>query len=154
MAIAPGTPAPDFTLPDQDKNPVTLSELRGRPVVLAFHPFAFTGICETEVCSLRDEMRDFSELGAEVVVVSPDSVFVHKHWADELALPYRYLSDYWPHGEVAKRYGILDESKGAPTRSTFVIDAEGIVRHAAVQESLPGEARDVQAIKKAVAELG
>src|SRR5688572_33470886 len=98
-----GEIAPDFTLPDQNKEPVRLSDFRGKRVVLAFHPFAFTGICEEELCDLRDDLDQFRGLGAEVIVVSPDSPFVHKKWADEQDFDFRYVSDFWPHGEVAKK---------------------------------------------------
>lgn len=148
-----GDTAPDFTLPDQNKEPVRLSDLRGKRVVLAFHPFAFTGICEEELCDIRDDLDDFRSLGAEVLVVSVDSPFVHKKWADEQGFDFRYLSDYWPHGEVARSFGVLNEAVGACYRSTFVIDEKGVVRFAHVQDSLPGEARDIAAVRKALERL-
>ena len=149
-----GEIAPDFTLPDQNKEPVRLSDFRGKRVVLAFHPFAFTSICQDELCDFRDDLDQFRSLGAEVIVVSPDSPFVHKKLDDEHGFGFRYLSDYWPHGEVAKKYGVLNEAVGAPNRSTFVIDEKGTIRFADVQESLPGEARDIAALRKALEQLG
>ena len=149
-----GDTAPNFTLPDQNKEPVRLSDLRGKRVVVAFHPFAFTGICDDDLCGLRDDLDDLRALNAEVLVVSPDSPFVHKRWADEQGFDFRYLSDYWPHGEAARSFGVLNEALGVPFRSTFVIDEEGVVRFADVQDSHPGEARDVAVIRKALEELG
>ena len=149
-----GQTAPDFALPDQNKEPVRLADYRGKRVVVAFHPFAFTGICEEELCAFRDDLEDFRNLGAEVLVISPDSPFVHKKLADEQGLGFRYLSDYWPHGEVARTYGVLNEAVGAPYRSTFVIDEKGEIRFADIQDSMPGEVRDVAAVRKALEQLG
>jgi mycoredoxin-dependent peroxiredoxin len=152
MAVEVGAQAPDFTLNDYNKQPVTLSDFRGRqPVLLVFYPFAFSGICTGELCQLRDEFADYADSGVQVLGVSVDTPFSLKAWAEQQGYQFPLLSDFWPHGEVAKAYGVFVEKAGLSTRGTFLIDTEGVVRFAEVNE--PGQARDQQAWKKAVAEL-
>ncbi|MCE7884096.1 MAG: peroxiredoxin [Actinobacteria bacterium ATB1] len=143
MAIETGRSAPDFTLPDQNKNPVTLGSFKGeRKVVLVFYPFTFTGICESEVCALRDEFAELAELDATVLAVSVDSVHVHRRWAEEQGIEYPLLADFWPHGEVARAYGVFNEDLGAAERGTFIIDKEGTVRF--TEHNPVGERRNVE----------
>ena len=153
MSIEIGQQAPDFRLKDQEKNEVSLTDFSGKRVVLAFHPFAFTGICETELCALRDEMSDFEQLGATTLVISTDSVATHAEWAKQQGFGFRYLSDFWPHGETAKAYGVFNEKAGAANRATFIIDEQGKVVHADVQTEIPGEARDVASYRKVLENL-
>ncbi|MCC7077214.1 MAG: peroxiredoxin [Acidimicrobiia bacterium] len=144
MAIATGEVAPDFTLVDQDKNAVTLSDFRGsRNVVLVFYPFTFTGICESEVCALQDDATELAGLDAAVLAVSVDSLHVHRKWAEEKGIGYPLLADFWPHGEVARTYGVFNEDLGAAERGTFIIDKAGVIRFA--EHNPPGERRDVEA---------
>ncbi|PRX48467.1 peroxiredoxin [Prauserella shujinwangii] len=153
MAVEVGTEAPDFTLKDYNKQDVTLSSFRGeKPVLLVFYPFAFSGICQGELCQLRDEFADYENEGVQVLGVSVDTPFSLKAWAEQQGYQFPLLSDFWPHGEVAKAYGVFNETAGLALRGTFLIDKEGIVRYAEVNE--PGQARDQQAWKKAVAQLG
>ena len=133
MSIAPGTAAPDFTLKDQDGNDVSLSTYRGRPVVLVFYPFTFTGVCEGELCEIRDNPSTFEAANVEVLAVSCDSPYTQKEWAQAQGFTFPVLSDFWPHGEVARAYGVFNDELGCATRGSFLIDADGTV--AAVIES-------------------
>ncbi|MBL1067632.1 peroxiredoxin [Streptomyces sp. 7-21] len=142
MAIEPGTKAPDFTLKDQHGQTVTLSGLRGeKNVVLLFFPFAFTGVCTGELCALRDRLPAFVNDDVQLLAVSNDSQFSLRVFADQEGLSYPLLSDFWPHGEVSRAYGVFDEDKGCAVRGTFIIDKEGVVRWNVVN-ALP-DARDL-----------
>ncbi|MCX7427804.1 MAG: thioredoxin-dependent thiol peroxidase [Planctomycetia bacterium] len=130
--IEPGQKAPGFTLADTDGNPVTLSVLRGSPVVLYFYPKDDTPGCTKEACSFRDRKDDLARLGATLLGVSPDTVDSHVRFRDKFALNFPLLAD--PEHEVAERYGAWREktrfgktSMGIQ-RSTYLIDAEGTVR--------------------------
>lgn len=133
MAIAVGTPAPEFTLKDQDGNDVTLSSFRGQPVALVFYVFAFSGICEGELCEIRDDHAAFEAANVQVLGISCDSRFSLKPWAEAQGFGFPLLSDFWPHGDVSRAYGVFSEEVGCPFRATVLIDAEGTV--AAVFES-------------------
>ncbi|SHK23696.1 peroxiredoxin (alkyl hydroperoxide reductase subunit C) [Pseudonocardia thermophila] len=152
MAPEVGSTAPDFTLPDQNKQEVTLSSFRGeRAVLVVFYPFAFSGICTGELCAVRDELGTFQNDDVQVLAISVDHPFALKAWADAQNYQFPLLSDFWPHGEVAKAYGVFNEKAGMAVRGTFLVDKEGIVRFAEV--NAPGEARDQSAWKKAIAAL-
>ncbi len=145
-----GTKAPEFTLKDYNKQDVSLSSYLGKkPVLLVFYPFAFSGICTGELCQLRDDFESFD--GVQVLGVSVDTPFSLKKWAEQEGYQFPLLSDFWPHGAVAQRYGVFNEKAGMANRGTFLIDTEGVVRFAEVNQ--PGEARDQEAWKKAVAGL-
>jgi peroxiredoxin len=120
-----GDEAPDFTLKDQDGNDVTLSALRGKPVVIVFYPFTFTGVCQGELCEIRDDPSAFERAGAQVVAISCDSRHAQRTWAEQQGFTIPVLSDFWPHGAVAKAYGVFNDALGCANRATFVIDAEG-----------------------------
>lgn len=152
MAVEVGTKAPDFTLNDGNKQPVTLSSFQGdKNVLLVFYPFAFSGICTGELCQVRDELAEYTDNDVQVIGVSVDTPFSLKAWGEQEGYKFPLLSDFWPHGEVAKAYGVFFEPAGLATRGTFLIDKKGVVRYAEV--SPPGEARDQAAWKKAVAGL-
>jgi mycoredoxin-dependent peroxiredoxin len=152
MPVEVGSQAPDFTLNDYNKQQVTLSDFRGdKPVLLVFYPFAFSGICQGELCQVRDEFAEYEGNGVQVIGVSVDTPFSLKAWAEQQGYQFPLLSDFWPHGEVAKAYGVFNDKAGLAVRGTFLIDTEGVVRYAEVNE--PGEARDQDAWKKAVAAL-
>ncbi|MEJ2857823.1 MULTISPECIES: peroxiredoxin [unclassified Saccharothrix] len=153
MSVEVGSQAPDFTLNDYNKQPVTLSSFRGeRNVLLVFYPFAFSGICTGELCQVRDELATYESENVQVIGVSVDTPFSLKAWAEQQGYTFPLLSDFWPHGAVASEYGVFNEAAGLANRGTFLIDTEGVVRYAEV--NAPGEARDQEAWKKAVAELG
>jgi peroxiredoxin len=152
MAVELGAKAPDFTLSDYNKQQVTLSEFQDKKnVLLVFYPFAFSGICTTELCQVRDELADYTNANVQVLGVSVDSPFTLKAWADHQGYKFPLLSDFWPHGAVAQQYGVFNEKAGLANRGTFLIDASGTVRFAETNQ--PGEARDQNTWKKAIATL-
>jgi peroxiredoxin len=152
MAVEVGSEAPDFTLNDYNKQRVTLSSFRGsQAVLLVFYPFAFSGTCHGELCQLRDELATYEDENVQVLGVSVDSPFALKAWANQEGFQFPLLSDFWPHGAVAQSYGVFNEAVGMALRGTFLIDDSGVVRFAEV--NAPGEARDQDAWKKAVASL-
>jgi len=121
-----GQEAPDFTLKSHTGEEVTLSQFRGKKsVVLVFLPFAFTGICEGELCAIRDDYTAFESAGAQVLSISTDPSPSQKMWADQQGWTFPTLSDFWPHGEVAKAYGAFNEERGCAMRVTVVIDKDG-----------------------------
>ena len=126
MTLATGDTAPDFTLKDQNGNDVTLSDFRGKQnVVLVFYPFTFTGVCQGELCAIRDDPSTFEAAGAQVLAISCDSRFAQQQWAEQQGFTFPVLSDFWPHGEVSRAYGVFNEDLGAAMRGTFVIDKDG-----------------------------
>jgi mycoredoxin-dependent peroxiredoxin len=152
MAVEVGDQAPDFELKDQHGTPVKLSGFRGQKnVVLVFYPLAFSGVCTSEMCAMRDEFTETSRDDVEVLAVSVDSGFVLRTWADRDHFNFAMLSDFWPHGAVAKSYGVFDEDKGVAVRGTFIIDKSGVVRWKVVNP-IP-QARDIADYQKALAEL-
>jgi mycoredoxin-dependent peroxiredoxin len=152
MAVEVGQQAPDFELKDQHGTPVRLSDFQGRKnVVLVFYPLAFSGVCSGELCALRDDFPEVTRDDVELLTVSVDSTFVLRTWADRDGFTFRLLSDFWPHGAVAKLYGVFDEDKGVATRGTFIIDKSGQIRWM-VMNPIP-QARDIADYKKALADL-
>ncbi|WP_427007222.1 peroxiredoxin [Pseudarthrobacter sp. H2] len=149
---AVGEPAPDFELVNQFGEPVRLSALRGRNVVVVFYPFAFSGICTGELCEIRDNLALFEEADAAVLAVSVDSKFAQRAYAEKEGYTFDLVADFWPHGAVAARYGVFDPSSGMAQRGTFIIDADGIVRYVVVNPR--GQARDFAEYRAALAGLG
>ncbi|MDQ1477800.1 MAG: mycoredoxin-dependent peroxiredoxin [Actinomycetota bacterium] len=128
MALATRTEAPDFTLKDQDGNDVTLSSFRGNQnVVIVFYPFTFTGVCQGELCTLRDNLNDYQNANVQLLAISCDSRFAQKKWAEEQGFTFPLLSDFWPHGAAAREYGVFNEQLGCANRATFVIDKAGVI---------------------------
>lgn len=127
MAIEIGQPAPAFSLPDTNNEQVTLESLRGNKTLLVFIPFPFTGVCTDELCELQENLGKLQELGANVVAITCDTRFSNEAWAKLEGIEYPVLSDYWPHGETSMAYDVFSDSFGAAMRSTFVLNARGIV---------------------------
>ena len=153
MAVEVGDRAPDFELRDQHGTPVRLSSFRGRRnVVLVFYPLAFSGVCSSELRAIRDEFPEANRDDVELLTVSVDSTFTHRTWADAEHFTFGLLSDFWPHGEVARRYGVFDPDRGVAVRGTFIIDQDGVVRWKVVNP-IP-QARDLAEYSKALAALG
>lgn len=137
-----GGPAPDFTLRDQFGQDVTLSSYRGhKAVAILFYPFAFSGVCTGEMAGIRDRLAEFMTFDTEVLGVSCDPMFALRAFADADGLNFPLLSDFWPHGEVARAYDVFDDTRGAPRRSSYVVDREGRVRWAVHNAS--SQARDL-----------
>lgn len=148
-----GAVAPDFTLSDQHGEELTLSELVAEgPVALVFFPLAFSGICTGELCELRDNLSVFSDSKVRLVGVSVDSVFTLQAWAKQEGYEFSILSDFWPHGAVAKEYGVFIEDGGIATRATLVIGQDRSVL--ASFETEPGQPRDFAAYREALATIG
>ncbi|MEV6111583.1 peroxiredoxin [Streptomyces sp. NPDC052109] len=149
MAIQVGDKAPDFELKDNHGRTVKLSDFRGeKNVVLLFYPFAFTGVCTGELCEVRDNLPRFADRETQVLAVSNDSIHTLRVFAEQEGLEYPLLSDFWPHGNVSRAYGVFDEDKGCAVRGTFIIDKEGVVRWTVVN-GLP-DARDLSDYVKAL----
>ena len=152
MAVEVGQEAPDFELKNTRGEPVRLSSFRGtKNVVLVFYPLAFSGVCSSELCAIRDEFPEVTRDDVELITVSVDSSFAHRAWADAEHFGFPLLSDFWPHGAVAKQYGVFDETLGIATRGTFIIDKAGVVRWKVVNP-VP-QARDIADYQKALADL-
>lgn len=155
MALSIGDQAPDFTLYSSDKQPVQLSSLRGKPVTLLFFPFAFTSVCTTELCSVRDNLASYSAAGSQVFGISVDSPFTLDKFKADNGINFPLLSDF--NKEVSRAYGALYEHfvfdlHGVSKRAAFVIDPQGKIAHAEVLENA-GELPNLEAVKAAVATL-
>lgn len=156
MAVDVGSKAPDFTLVNQDRQPVTLSrELEKGPVVLAFFPGAFSGTCTKEMCNFRDTMSSFRSVDANVLGISTDTFFTLKAWDDQQRLGFPLLSDY--NKDVIRAYGVVNPDmiglKDIARRAVFVIDKSGVVRHREVVEDARNEP-DYTRLNEAVASIG
>ncbi|HEX3646121.1 MAG TPA: peroxiredoxin [Vicinamibacterales bacterium] len=154
MAVAVGSKAPDFTLTNQDREAVTLSKLRGKPVVLAFFPAAFSSVCTKELCTFRDSLAGLGKAEAQVFGISVDTFFALKAFQDQQKLTFPLLSDF---NKTAMRdYGAFNEDMigmhGIAKRATFVIDKDGMVRHAEVLEDARNEP-NYEAVFKTLAAL-
>jgi peroxiredoxin (alkyl hydroperoxide reductase subunit C) len=152
MTLSVGQPAPEFQLPDQEGSPTSLTDLVGSKTLIVFIPFPFTGICDGEVCAIRDDLPSLADLDARVIVITCHSRPTNARWATEHGMEFPVLSDFWPHGDVARAYGVFDERVGVANRTTFVLDTEGIVREIIASDSL-GTAREHDAYAAALSGL-
>ncbi len=153
MTAEVGKAAPDFTLKDQAGNDVTLSSFKGKSAVaLHFYPFTFTAVCEGELCRIRDDYSDFEQAGVQVLAVSCDSRHSQRVWAEQQGFTFPVLSDFWPHGAVAKEYGVFNDQLGCAIRATFLIDKSGTIIDKFSTDSL-GTARDPERYAASLAKL-
>ena len=156
MAITTGQISPDFNLFDADKNKVTLSDYRGKKVLILFFPLAFSSVCTAELCNIRDNISSYNDANAMVFGISVDSVFVLKKFKEEQHLNFPLLSDF--NKEASKAFDVLYETfpafdmHGVSKRSAFVIDKEGIIKYAEVCAS-PGDQPDFTAIQQVLKAL-
>jgi glutaredoxin-dependent peroxiredoxin len=155
MALLIGDKAPDFKLYNSDKQEVSLSDYKGKNVVILFFPLAFTGTCTTELCEMRDNISIYSNLNAEILGISVDSLFTLEKYKAEQNLPFNLLSDF--NKETSSAYGSLYENfvlgmKGVSKRSAFVVDAEGTIQYAEVLESA-GDLPNFEAVQNALKSL-
>ncbi len=155
MLLTPGQPAPAFSLTRSDKETVSLDQFKGRPVVLLFFPLAFTSVCTTELCAVRDGLKEYEQSGAQVLGISVDSLFTLAKFREENQLNFPLLSDF--NKEVSHAFGALYETfafgmKGVSKRAAFVIDSEGLVQYAEVLENA-GELPDLEAVQSTLAGL-
>jgi peroxiredoxin len=155
MAIEVGAKAPDFTLQNQDREPVTLSEqLKNGPVVLAFMPAAFSGTCTAEVCAFRDSSSELNQVNATVLGITVDTFFALKAWADAQKLTFPLLCDF--NKDVIRTYGVVNPDmiglKDISKRAVFVIDRGGVVRHREVLDDARNEPNYAK-VKEALSNL-
>jgi len=149
MALEIDTRAPDFELANQFGEHVRLSDFAGKkPVALVFFPLAFSSTCTTELCTLRDNLAMFKTSGVELIGISVDSKATLRAFAEQEGYDFTLLADFWPHGAVAKEYGVFIEQKGFANRATFVIDTKGIIRASFI--TAPGEARSLEEYRTAL----
>ena len=152
MSVEVGATAPDFRLTSADREAVALSDFRGdRAVLLVFYPFAFSRLCTAELCTLRDDLDVFQNERVQVLAISADPVPALKAYADAQGYEFPLLSDFWPHGEVARAYDTFNEPSGMANRGTFLIGGDGVVTFA--ERNGPGEPRDQAGWKRAIAAL-
>jgi mycoredoxin-dependent peroxiredoxin len=152
MALENDTQAPDFELPNQFGEPIRLSDFRGRKAVaLVFFPLAFSGTCTGELCELRDHLELFEDASVELLGISVDSKWALRAWSEQQSYGFHLLADFWPHGAVAKDYGVFLPQMGYANRATFVIDERGVIRASFI--SAPGEARPLAAYRAALEQL-
>jgi peroxiredoxin len=152
--IEPGTPAPDFALPDQDGNEVTLDSLRGQTVVLVFYPLDFSPVCTDQLNVYQEVLPDLERRGARLYGVSVDSGFAHKAFRRELGISIPLLADFHPKGEVARAFGVYSEKHGVARRALVLIDPDGIVRWSHLSPSpleIPGANLIFDALDQAAA---
>ena len=152
MTAEVGAPAPGFTLRDQYNQPVSLADFADhRNVLLVFFPAAFTGVCAGELRAIQEQLDHLQNDEVQVLGVSVDSPYANRVWAEREGFTFPLLSDFWPHGNVAKAYGVFNETTGGAVRGSFLVDREGILRWSVVNG--PGEARPLSAYREAVALL-
>jgi peroxiredoxin len=152
MALENDTQAPDFELPNQFGEHVRLSDFRHKkPVALVFFPLAFSSTCTSELCELRDNLALFADKSIELIGISVDSKATLRAFAEKEGYAFNLLADFWPHGAVAKEYGVFLEEKGFANRASFLIDPNGIIRASFV--TAPGQPRSISDYRAALAEL-
>ncbi len=148
-SIEVGDVAPDFTLKDQTEKEISLSSLRGKKVVLSFHPLAWTSVCKLQMQDLEKHKADFDRLGAVALGLSVDSVPCKRAWAEAIGVQQTsLLADFWPHGGVAQAYGVFREKPGSSERAVLVLDREGVVRFKKIYpiREVPDIAEIIQAV--------
>ncbi|MGC4174903.1 redoxin domain-containing protein [Demequina sp.] len=146
-----GHAAPQFSLTDQHGRAFSLAEHRGTAILLVFVPFAFSDVCTNELIELRNAADLQGRDDLTVVVASCDSIYTMKAWADTHSYRSPLLSDFWPHGDAARSYGVFNPREGLATRGTFLIDADGVVRWSVVNPK--GQARDIADYRREVTAL-
>ena len=152
MALAIESMAPDFELVNQHGQKVSLSSYQGKKnVVVIFYPFAFSGICTGELCALRDDLAAFQNEKVELISISCDPMYANKVFAEQEGYKFQVLSDFWPHGAIAKAYGVFDENRGCATRGSFIIGTDGKIKWMVVNGL--GEARNIAEYKVALSAL-
>ena len=152
MTLETGREAPDFTLRAQHGQHVSLSSFRGRKaVVVMFYPYAFSPVCTGELCAVRDNLPTFESQDVQLLAVSCDPMFALRAFAEQDGLTFPLLSDFWPHGQTAKAYGVFNEVRGCSDRSTFIVDKTGILRWA-VHNAMP-DPRDLGEQARVLAEV-
>jgi len=152
MSLSVGDEAPDFALRDQHGRTVRLSGLRGHKAALVvFYPWAFSGVCGAEMRQMQTRLDELATEDVELLTISVDSMYALRAWADAEGFTFPLLSDFWPHGEVARAYGVFHDEIGIALRGTFLVDRDGLVAWSIVR-GIP-DARDLDDYVRAVAHL-
>jgi len=151
MTLTIGQAAPDFEIMNQHGEKVSLAEFKGlKNVVIMFYPFAFSGKCTGELCALRDDLSSFQNDEVQLLAISCDHMFSQRAFAEEEGYKFPLLTDFWPHGAVAKAYGVFDEVHGCAVRGSFLIDLQGILRW---QVNSGRDVRNIEDYRAAIAAL-
>jgi peroxiredoxin (alkyl hydroperoxide reductase subunit C) len=149
MPLEIGTPAPDFTLLNQNREPVSLDDLKGSRSVIVFIPFAFTRTCQGELCQIRDEYSLFNDSDTRVVAITCNTLHANRVWSEQQGFHFDILSDFWPHGLVARKYDSFNEGYGYAERTTYFLDEGGTITAVTRSDQL-GEARDFEYYRAAL----
>jgi mycoredoxin-dependent peroxiredoxin len=149
MVAEVGVRAPDFELRDQNYQTRTLADLAGSKAMVVFIPWAFTRTCQSELCTLRDNLSSLETRGAKVVVITCDSVASNRRWAKDQDFTFPILSDHWPHGTTAQSYGCFNPALGVAMRSTYVLDPEGVITEIIATDQID-QARDFAEYERAL----
>ena len=136
MTLPVGQAAPDFTLRNRDFTEVTLSDSHGAKRLVVFMPLAFTSVCGSEMCNLRDNLAALDTRQTQLLVITCDNIAVNQQWAESQDFDFPILSDFWPHGETAKAYDCFDHRFGVPIRATYTLDEDGIITDVFSTDSL------------------
>jgi peroxiredoxin len=150
MPLAVGTAAPDFDLVSQDRERVGLEQLRGKRTMIVFMPYPHTRTCDAESCAIRDNWAVLEDLDINLVMVTTHAVPTNREWAATNGFDFPVLSDYWPHGAVARAYDAFDEEYGYAKRTTYILDSDAVIRDVIASDVL-GEARPFSAYPEALA---
>ncbi len=145
-----GAPAPDFVARNQHGETVRCGDLRGRRALLVFYPWAFSQICTRELADLSTHAGELTRSGTRVLAISCDAMFTLRAYAEAETLPFELLSDHWPHGAIARAYGVFDDQTGVAVRGSFLIDPAGVLRWSVVNGI--GDGRDIEAHLTAIAD--
>lgn len=137
-----GQAAPDFELPDENGNSVRLSDFKEKKVFLVFYAADWSSICTSEMNCLRDDLPKFGGKNVQILGISVDNIHSHAAWKATKGYQFPLLSDFWPHGGVARKYGIFDEKKGLAKRGAFVIDEKGIIKAILLNEVTQGRTEE------------
>ena len=136
MTLKTGTAAPDFTLRNQAREKVSLDDLKGSRTAIVFIPFAFTSTCQGELCEIRDNSALFEKAGTRVVAITCNTLHANGVWADQQGFEFEILSDFWPHGEVARAYEAFDDKFGYAKRTTYFLDEQNVITDVIVSDEL------------------
>ncbi|MCI0424655.1 MAG: redoxin domain-containing protein [Actinobacteria bacterium] len=127
MSLEVGTSAPDFTLRNQRREKISLEDLKGERSVIVFIPYAFTSTCQGELCEIRDNLHRFNDAGVRVVAITCNTLHSNGVWAEQQGYTFDILSDFWPHGAVARAFDSFDETFGYAKRTTYFLDDQAVI---------------------------
>ena len=137
-----GQAAPDFKLPDENGNTVRLSDFLGKKVFLVFYAADWSSICTAEMSCLLEDLPEFESKNVQILGISVDNIHSHAAWKRIKGYRFPLLSDFWPHGEVARKYGIFDQNEGVSKRGTFLVDEKGIIKGTLLNEVLEARSEE------------